>query len=198
MRAHIAPARVVEDVSGTRDHDKARKLAYFVGIAPLQNIEDGIGPRNKVQLHVLGIMSAQHAQRIDRIRLPRPIDFQTAHVEIWIVRHSAANHVVAQLRARDAFALLHPRIARRHENDAIEPERVAHLFCARKMPYMNRVERAPHDSKAKCSVGILATHIVKTPTYRRAGLAFPPLRFLHFAHVSRAPAPHRVRRTCTK
>ena len=35
MRAHIAPACIVEDVSGTRDHDKARKLAYFVGIAPL-------------------------------------------------------------------------------------------------------------------------------------------------------------------
>ena len=143
-------------------------------------------------------MSAQHAQRIDRVRLPRPIDFQTARVEIGIVRHSEANHVVAQLRARDALALLHPRIARRHEDDAIEPERVAHLLCARKMPDMNRVERAPHDSKAKCSVGILATHIVKTPAYHRTSLIFPPLRFLHFAHVSHAPAPRRARRTCTK
>ena len=85
MREHIAPTRVIDDVSGTRDHDKARKLAYFVGIAPLQNIEDSIGPRDETQLHVVGIMGAQHAQRVDRVRFARPVDFQTARVEIGVV-----------------------------------------------------------------------------------------------------------------
>ena len=66
-----------------------------------------------------------------------------------VVGNGTPHLLEAHLRVGDVLVALEHGIARRHEQHAVEPERLAHLLGHAQMPHVYGVERAAHDTQAR-------------------------------------------------
>ena len=142
-----------------------RQAPQLIGMAPFEDAEQRIRPGHEEQLDVLGKVSAQLAQGVNRVRPTWSIDLEPACIEPCVPLDGETHHFVPELGRSHRRTVLHPWIARRHEDDAVEPESIGNLFGAGKMPHMNRVERTAHDAEAKRRVWIVEAQSIEPGRY---------------------------------
>ncbi|MBG9885002.1 hypothetical protein ABE10_00050 [Bacillus toyonensis] len=117
-------------------------------IPPAENLRHGIRARDEEELRVRAL-PLEVPQRVDRVGRPLAIDVDAAHRERRIGCGGDHRHEIAMLAGGDVALL--PGAARGDEDDLVEPEGVRDLAGSDEMAVVDRVERSPHHTDARCA-----------------------------------------------
>lgn len=126
---------------GARYGYKVGQGPQLVGIFPVDDLRDGIGTRDEVELR-FGPLRMYVTQRIDGEGGAVPIDINSANGELRVRGGCNHGHQVAMLTDRCTRLLIGH--AGRHKNNFVKTKRLRNLAGCDQMPVVNGVEGATH------------------------------------------------------
>ena len=137
------------------------QLRKLFGTAPFSHRRCRIRPNHEIERHVVGIVLAHFAQRVDRERIALAIGFDCAHVKMWIVGNSQANHFDAIMRICNVLVFLEHGSPCGDEQHGVEVECLTHFLGNGQMSDMYGIERTAHDAETRrCAIG---SQLIESP-----------------------------------
>ena len=146
-REVVARARGAHEVCEPRDP---------VGVSPGEDVDDGVGARDEVELDVVRVVLAQKLERVDRVGDALAVHLDAAHEEARVVGRGQKRHGDSVLGRGDAAVLLEGGAARRHEDHDVEIEISDGLLGRDEVPVVDGIEGAAHDAQPVGAPGVLA------------------------------------------
>ena len=141
----------VHGVAGAGAADEVGQLEQLVRVAPGEDLGQGVGAGDEVQLGV-GQRGAQVAQRVDRVRRAVAVDVDPGHGEPGVRGGRDHRHQVAVLGRRDLAVGLLPRLAGRARRRPRRGRTSLHLASGDQVAVVDGVEGATHDADAARAV----------------------------------------------
>jgi multiple sugar transport system permease protein len=139
----VRQARPGQPVPGPGAADEVRQREQRVDVVPGQDVLERVRTGDEEEVGV-GVRGPQVAQRVDRVRRPRPVDVRPADAEPGVRRRRDDRHQVAVLGRRHRPACLLVRLPCRHEDHLVETEVMRHLAAGHEVPVVDGVEGAAH------------------------------------------------------
>ena len=122
------------------------QLEEFQDAVPGQDLAEGVRTRDEEQVDVLAVVAVQVAQGVQGVGRAGSVDVHPAHGEPRVGCRRDHRHQIAMLAL--CHLVLLPRQTRRHEDDLIEVEPLAHLTRRDEVTVMDGVEGATHHAHA--------------------------------------------------
>ncbi|GEM_PF-29839 len=126
-------------------HDRNRQSADFLGLAPVGQVVEHVGPHEEEHLGV-GRLAAKIAKRVDRVAHPASLQLEPAHQHAGIPRHRQFDHFRSSLPWRNIGALLMGRNRGRNEPDLVQIALFPGYVRQQQVAVVNRVESASKKS----------------------------------------------------
>jgi hypothetical protein len=135
-------------VPGPGDPDEPGQREQLVGVLPAQDLRQGVGAGDEVEVHLRAPLPVEVTQGVDRVCRPGTVDVDPAHREVRVRGGGDDRHEVAVLGGGDLALVLLPGLAGGHEDHLVEPEPGGRLASGYEVPVVHRVEGAAHDPQA--------------------------------------------------
>ena len=103
------PAKVDRPLARTKRHNEPGQFEDTLGILPAMHRVERIDSHHEQQLVAGHRSRAQFGQRIDGVRLPRPVEFDRQQMERRVARNRQFDHRPPVNTRRYRLVTLHPR-----------------------------------------------------------------------------------------
>jgi len=148
----------IEVVSRTRGSDKMGKTGDVDRIPPHDDLADGVGTGDEVELDVAGVDLAQKTERLRGIGDAFSVDLETRCKEVGVIRRRKQRHGIAILTRGDDPVLFERRPSRGHEDHEVETEVVEGLLGSHEVTVVDGVEGTAHDAEPIRGGGVRPQH----------------------------------------
>ena len=146
----------IEVVAGARGGNEMCHAGNARRVMPGDDLGDGVGARDEVELDVFGVELAQAHEGVGRIGHALAVDLEAGGEEVGGVGGREQRHREAVLAGGDLLVELEGGAPGGHEDNDVEVEVGVGLLGRDEVAVVDRVERAAHDADAQARMPVAA------------------------------------------